>query len=113
MRRLSGFSLMEMMVVLLIVSIIAAASTPMINKKIMSTTATTSPWVWAGNNNDIAYNLKNANSSAIIGAFKSNPSANDTKPRLYIKTNGTKNPQLILDNNTNPLKVIWGDKHCL
>ena len=111
MRRLSGFSLMEMMVVLLIVSIVAAASAPMINRKLMTSAANTSPFVWAGNNNDIAYNLKNANSSTIIGAFKPNPSANETKPRLYVKTNGTSNPQIALDNTSgDPLKVMWGNK---
>lgn len=36
MKRLSGFSLMEMMTVLLILSIVAAATAPMINKKMMT-----------------------------------------------------------------------------
>ncbi len=38
MKRLSGFSLMEMMIVLTIVAIVAAASAPMINKKMVSET---------------------------------------------------------------------------
>ena len=35
MRRLSGFSLMEMMTVLLIVSVVAAASAPMIEQQLL------------------------------------------------------------------------------
>ena len=37
MKKMRGFSLMEMMVVLLIVSIVAAATAPMINKKLSKT----------------------------------------------------------------------------
>ena len=47
MRRLSGFSLMEMMIVLLIVAIVAAASAPMVTKKLMQDqTESTCPWAW-------------------------------------------------------------------
>lgn len=71
MKKLRGFSLMEMMIVLLIVAIIAAASAPMINKKLVKTAAgSSSPWVWTSLiNNSIAYNLKgNNNAVATIGA---------------------------------------------
>ena len=48
MKRLSGFSLMEMMVVLLIVAVVAAASAPMVNKKMLNAATEKSPWVWTG-----------------------------------------------------------------
>ena len=76
MRRMNGFSLMEMMVVLLITAIVAAASAPMINKKLMHNQAeATSPWIYTSNANSIAYNIKNSPafaglSSYIIGTFK-------------------------------------------
>ena len=64
MRRLSGFSLMEMMVVLLIVAIIAAASAPMVNKKLLQNMADmSSPWVWLGTKNDIGFNIQNKTQS--------------------------------------------------
>ena len=60
MKRLSGFSLMEMMIVLLIISIVAAASAPMVSKKMFSEASGTSPWVWT-NSSNIAFNLNNNN----------------------------------------------------
>ena len=63
-----AFSLMEMMVVLLITAIVAAASAPMINKKLMHNQAEgTSPWIYTGIDNAIAYNIKN--NSAMIASI--------------------------------------------
>ena len=56
MRRMSGFSLMEMMITLLVVSIIAAATAPMMNKKMMADAAGKSPWIRTTGPN-IAYNI--------------------------------------------------------
>ena len=83
MKRLSGFSLMEMMIVLLIVSIVAAASAPMVNKKLLTAASEKSPWVWTGLDNSIAYNLNgNNNSSALIGCINTPQDADNA--RLYI-----------------------------
>ena len=86
MRKLSGFSLMEMMVVLLITAIVAAASVPIVNKKLMVDQAKTGcPWIYTGLDGSIAYNIKNNdNQTAIIGAT----STNGDNPSLYI--NGKK-----------------------
>ena len=84
MKRLSGFSLMEMMVVLLIVAVVAAASAPMVNKKMLNAAAEKSPWVWTGLNNSIAYNIQGAEiQTATIGGMA--PPAGIT-PRLYVQT---------------------------
>ena len=111
MRRLSGFSLMEMMVVLLIVSIVAAASAPMISKKVVGSAENDSPWVWTGLNNNIAYNLDNSDSSAIIG-YKHTPKE-AMQPKLYIQTeSGKKYPQISLgEGKDSPsiLKFLWSD----
>lgn len=70
MRRLSGFSLMEMMIVLLIVAVVAAASAPMINKKLMSNASERSPWVWTGTDRNIAFNLdSDQNTRVTIGTI--------------------------------------------
>lgn len=92
MKRLSGFSLMEMMVVLLIISIVAAASAPMINRKLAGAAAERSPWVWTGNNNSIAYNLNgNNNQTATIGDL--NAPADADNSRLHITT-ADRTPQI-------------------
>ena len=65
MKKINGFSLMEMMVVLLILSIIAAATAPMVNKKMVDSNKK-SPWVVA--HGGIAYNLKGLKQSALIGS---------------------------------------------
>ena len=99
MKKLRGFSLMEMMIVLLIVAIIAAASAPMINKKLVKTAAgSSSPWVWTSLiNNSIAYNLKgNNNSVATIGASGAPGNLNT---RLYISSTNTQFPQISLGLN--------------
>ena len=68
MRRLSGFSLMEMMTVLLIVSVIAAASAPMINKKMMAERVGGGDCEWQAVDNGIAYNVEgDDNRSTLIG----------------------------------------------
>ena len=104
MRRLSGFSLMEMMVVLLIVSIVAAASAPMISKKVVGSAENDSPWVWTGLNNNIAYNLDTSDSSAIIG-FKHVPKDAE-KAKLYIQS-ADAIPQISLGDGTKSLKQLW------
>ena len=64
MKKLSGFSLMEMMVVLLIVSVVAAASAPMINKKMVTAASDKSPWLWIGNSGDTGFNVTGGETSA-------------------------------------------------
>ena len=91
MKRLSGFSLMEMMTVLLIVSIVAAATAPMINKKMMASRNIEAGagggggchWQDVGNGN-IAFNSDANKVTAIIGD-NSYDSKNST-PRMYIKS---------------------------
>ena len=58
MKRLHGFSLMEMMIVLTIVAVVAAASAPMINKKLVRGASEKSPWVFV-NGESIGYNIDN------------------------------------------------------
>ena len=111
MKRLSGFSLMEMMIVLLIVSIVAAASAPMINKKMVTAASEKSPWVWTGTDNSIAYNLGGDNRTAVIGAVRTSDSSN---PKLYIKSTSLTSPQIALqensdDNSKSPLRILWGN----
>ena len=111
MKRLSGFSLMEMMIVLLIVSIVAAASAPMINKKMVTAASEKSPWVWTGTDNSIAYNLGGDNRTAVIGAVRTSDSSN---PKLYIKSTSLTSPQIALqensdDNSRSPLRILWGN----
>ena len=88
MRRLSGFSLMEMMTVLLIVSVVAAASAPMINKKAVTSVATKSPWLRLANSESIAFNISGKDTtSAIIGATKAPEITVDREkytPKLHI-----------------------------
>ena len=84
MRKINGFSLMEMMIVLLIVSIVAAASAPMINKKIVGIASEKSPWVWTGTSQNIAYNPDAELRSASVGI--TNPPVIAEKARFYIDT---------------------------
>lgn len=119
--KLSGFSLMEMLLVLLIIAIVMAASAPMVNRKMLSSMAEKSPWVWTNTTGSIAYNLNgNDNQTTTIGAMAL-PSGSE-KARLYISNNGTadgqvsgtnnstQTPQIALggavNNNTDPLFYI-------
>mgnify|MGYP003295050467 CR=1 FL=1 len=109
MRRMSGFSLMEMMIVLLIVSIVAAASAPMINKKLVRAASEKSPWVWVGTSQSIAYNLNGSDArTATIGAEEY--SSNDNKPRLFIQSPSANNPHIALRSSIEaPLRISWQD----
>ena len=111
MKRLSGFSLMEMMVVLLIVAVVAAASAPMVNKRMLNAAAERSPWVWTGLNNSIAYNL-NANNAqtAIIGRFDV-PDGNDVSTRLYIDYNNDQFPIIFGNQGGNLLGLGLHDNN--
>ena len=97
MRRMSGFSLMEMMVVLLITAVVAAATAPMINKKLMHDQAEAgSPWIYTSNANSIAYNIKNSpDMSVSIGAVK--PKDNK-KTALYVGSNRDQEAVLTINN---------------
>ena len=97
MRRMSGFSLMEMMVVLLITAIVAAASAPMVNKKLMHDQAESgSPWLYAGADNSIVYNVKGAEQTVSIGGVNDT----DTTPALYIKGNSSGTSHILLKDNS-------------
>ena len=108
MRRMSGFSLMEMMVVLLITAIVAAASAPMINKKLMHDQAESgSPWLYVGQDNSIVYNVKGAERQTVsIGGVKKGIKtslylANTGDSGLYIDANNFNIPHVLLvDNNS-------------
>lgn len=93
MRKIKGFSLAEMMIVLLIVAVVAAAAAPMLSKKVANSSAqNSSPWVWTGTNNSIAYNMKgNPDQTASIGSVATPVTE---KARLYINSSG--NPQIAL-----------------
>ena len=101
MRRLSGFSLMEMMVVLLIVAIIAAASAPMVNKKMLADTSSGScPWTLL-NDASIAF-FANNKTSALIGHNQVPSAASNAK--LAIVSNDT--PHIAIGNGTSMLKIL-------
>ena len=89
MKRLSGFSLMEMMTVLLIVSIVAAATAPMINKKMMASRNIEAGAGGGGdchwellNNGSIAFNTDNDTKSVVIGTNQ----VQGENPKLQITT---------------------------
>ena len=104
MKKLSWFSLMEMMVVLLIVSVVAAASAPMINKKMVTAASDKSPWLWIGNSGDTGFNVTGGETSAVIGRQQVPLPADGSIPRLYIDSNSpTDNPQITFGNNGNTL----------
>ena len=91
MRKKSGFSLMEMMIVLLITAVVAAATAPIISKKMVASAGGDSPWLWAGTNRSIVYNVGGAaKQTANIGDIYTG----DDNPRLYIATNSYKIPQI-------------------
>ena len=97
--KLSGFSLMEILVVLFIIAIVMAASAPMVNRKMLSTMAEKSPWVWTNTTGSIAYNLNgNDNQTTTIGAMAL-PSGSE-KARLYISNNGTADGHVSGTNNS-------------
>ena len=92
MRKKSGFSLMEMMIVLLITAVVAAATAPIISKKMVAGAGGDSPWLWAGTDHSIVYNVGGGTrQTANIGDIYTK---NDNKPRLYIATNSHKIPQI-------------------
>ncbi len=111
MKRLNGFSLMEMMIVLTIVAIVAAASAPMVNKKMVRSASEKSPWIFVNESESIAYNLDNPNGiqdrkTASIGA---RIAPNNEHPRLYINTSGDANPHIAFGfNNGNLMRLIAG-----
>ena len=109
-KKLSGFSLMEMMVVLLIVAIIAAASAPMVTKKLSRNAGTgDSPWVFTGLENSIAYNMNESNSSAIIGATTvENMPTGLERPRLFLNGD-TEHPALAFGENGRYVSHIMVD----
>ena len=109
MRRMSGFSLMEMMVVLLITAIVAAASAPMVNKKLMHDQAESgSPWLYAGTDNSIVYNVKGSDEQTVsIGGVK--PSG--TYPSLYLANTGDSGLYIDGDNNFNKPHVLLVDNN--
>ena len=116
MKRLHGFSLMEMMIVLTIVAIVAAASAPMVNKKMVRAASDKSPWIFT-NGESIGYNIDNDNGiqdrkTATIGANGRAPAG--IAPRLYINNNSDNNPHILfgrrngLQGHTNLVKLIAG-----
>ena len=103
--KLSGFSLMEMLLVLLIIAIVMAASAPMVNRKMLSTMAEKSPWVWTNTTGSIAYNLNgNDNQTTTIGAMAL-PSGSENA-RLYISNNGTADDEVNGTNNSTKIPQI-------
>ncbi len=116
MRRLHGFSLMEMMIVLTIVAIVAAASAPMVNKKMVRAASEKSPWVFT-NGESIGYNIDNENGiqdrkTATIGANGRVPNTGGN-PRLYIDTNSDTTPHILFGRRGGNLirLIAGGDKN--
>ncbi|MCM1004440.1 MAG: tail fiber domain-containing protein [Candidatus Gastranaerophilales bacterium] len=112
MKRLNGFSLMEMMVVLTIVAIVAAASAPMVNRKMVRSAAGAgSPWEWVNGipGNPIFYNHeRNNNQTASIG---SEVAPNNEHPRLYIDSTDDAVPHIMFgrgNNNNNIMRLLAG-----
>ena len=106
MRRLSGFSLMEMMTVLLIISIVAAASAPMINKRLMLSNQRNCEWT--DFNGGISFNSDpNTIMPVVIGA-STLPGGTDNAA-LYIEprmTGTVVNPVIAFDaGNNNTFKI--------
>lgn len=111
MRRLSGFSLMEMMTVLLIISIVAAASAPMINKRLMLSNQRNCEWTDMGANG-ISFNSDpGTKMPVVIGADKLDDNADDAA--LYIvprRTGAVVNPVIAFpDDNDNIFKIRAAD----
>ena len=117
MKRLSGFSLMEMMTVLLILSIVAAATAPMINKKMMKEElgggAGAGGCLWQDfGNGSITFNKEGKKVSAVIGYFYDNDSYPDAKQRatesgslLYLSSDSRystspRYPQISMSSNS-------------
>ncbi len=115
MKRLNGFSLMEMMVVLTIVAIVAAASAPMVNKKMVRAAGDGSPWQWAnGGGTSIGYNFEpegRETKTASIGVLRAPNTINNA--RLYIDTQSDATPHIAFgrrngDNDHPIFKLIAG-----
>ncbi len=111
MRRLSGFSLMEMMTTLLIISIIAAASAPMINKKMTTTTSTPKCfWTSLSDGKSIGFNLSNDNNSTVVIGKNNNGSkifdrTNKPKPKLQILSTNADHIELE-EANSSSIKIF-------
>ena len=106
----NAFSLMEMMVVLLIVAILAAATAPMVTKKMARNAGSgDSPWVFTGLNNDIAYNLNGASSTAIIGATSYRAGTGPAHPRLVLANGEANQPALAFANRDGSYlgQIVW------
>ncbi len=112
MKRLRGFSLMEMMIVLAIVAVVAAASAPMVNKKMVRVASEKSPWIFV-NGESIGYNIDNGGGiqdrkTATIGTNGRVPS-DAGNPRLYIDTNSDATPHILFGRQrTNLMRLIAG-----
>ena len=105
--KLSGFSLMEMLLVLLIIAIVMAASAPMVNRKMLSSMAEKSPWVWTDTTGSIAYNLNgNDNQTTTIGAMALPIGSEKISARLYISNNGTADGEVNGTNNSTKIPQI-------
>lgn len=108
----NAFSLMEMMVVLLIVAILAAATAPMVTKKMARNAGSgDSPWVFTGLNNDIAYNLNGASSTAIIGATSYRAGTGPAHPRLVLANGDANQPALAFANSDGSYlgQIVWNN----
>ena len=99
---------MEMLLVLLIIAIVMAASAPMVNRKMLSSMAEKSPWVWTDTTGSIAYNLNgNDKQTTTIGAMAlPNGSKN---ARLYISNGASETPQIAIGEGTAGTNKVAGD----
>ena len=108
--KLSGFSLMEMLLVLLIIAIVMAASAPMVNRKMLSSMAEKSPWVWTNTTGSIAYNLNgNDNQTTTIGAMALPIGSEKISARLYISNGASETPQIAIGEGTAGTNKVAGD----
>ena len=117
MKKLSGFSLMEMLTVLLIVSVIAGLTAPMVSKKLVMSSSIVTPWVQIDNINNVADGsidgIAYVKEDSIVSIGDPTPVLNtdesSAKPKLYINSKLKKNsnrsesqislkPQISIDN---------------
>lgn len=108
MRRLSGFSLMEMMIVLTIVAIVAAASAPMVNKKMVVSSSNDNIWQWDAARHSTYFNDDNANNSTkSVRIGSRNLPLSSMNPRLYIRNRAGIPHMEFTSQGSNFITKLW------
>ena len=105
MKKLNGFSLMEMMIVLLITAVVAAATAPLVGKKMITDAGNESPWFWLGLQKSIIYNLTGDEKQNVNIGGKCPGIPNVGTPRVFIKQGNNVSPQIALGRVNSENKV--------